>query len=85
MTENNNKDITTLKAELEESISVTSQVYQITKSSEIKNNISTLLQLLNQESYSYVLYIKNYIRNNVKDASSLKKALIEKIQANMGD
>jgi hypothetical protein len=85
MTENNNKDITTLKAELEESISVTSQVYQITKSSEIKNNISTLLQLLNQEAYSYVLDIKNYIRNNVKDASSLKKALIEKIQANMGD
>ena len=60
-------------------------VYQESKSYEIKTSISDLLHILNQESYSYVSNINTYIRNNVKDASFLKKSLIEKIQGNMGD
>lgn len=78
-------DINTMISSIESTISSNASIYQVLKSSQIKTNISYLLNIINQSAYSYVLDIKDFIRNNVKDASFLKKALIEKIQANMGD
>lgn len=78
-------DINTMISSIESTISSNVSIYQVSKSSQIKTNISYLLNIINQSAYSYVLDINDFIRNNVKDASFLKKALIEKIQANMGD
>lgn len=78
-------DINTMISSMESTISSNVSIYQVSKSSQIKTNISYLLNIINQSAYSYVLDINDFIRNNVKDASFLKKALIEKIQANMGD
>ena len=82
---NKKRDIETIRIELNEVSSTTVKIHQINRSQEIRNNLSSILQQINYESYSYVLGIENYIKNNVKDASSLKKAIIEKIHANMGD
>lgn len=78
-------DINTMISSIESTISSNVSIYQVSKSSQIKTNISYLLNIINQSAYSYVLDINDFIRNNVKDASFLKKSLIEKIQANMGD
>lgn len=78
-------DINTMISSMESTISSNVSIYQVSKSSQIKTNISYLLNIINQSAYSYVLDINDFIRNNVKDASFLKKSLIEKIQANMGD
>lgn len=59
--------------------------YQYSKSYEIRSNINNMLFNLNQETYSYILSMNEYIRNNIKDSSFLKKSLIEKIKGNMGD
>lgn len=80
-----NADIAELMTGIEKSMSVAAEPYQTGRSSEIRTNISYLLNNINQSSYSYVLYINDFIRNNVKDASFLRQSLIEKIQANMGD
>lgn len=85
MANTQNTDISVMISEIGSVLSTPVPVYQVSKSSEIKNNISSMLHSMNQESYSYVLDINDYIRNNVKDASFLKKSLIEKIQGNMGD
>ena len=84
-TNTQNTDITVISMDIENAMSTSVSVYQVLKSSEIKSNISSLLHIINQETYSYILDINNYIRNNVKDASFLKKSLIEKIHGNMGD
>jgi len=76
--------ISGLVSSLDGAMATNVPTYQYSKSYEIKSNISTLLHILNQESYSYVLNINDYIRNNIKDSSFLKKSLIEKIQGNMG-
>ena len=80
-----NTDIDEMISTIETKLSNNRNVYQSLKSSEIKTNISYILNVINQGAYSYVLDINNFIRNNVKDASFLKRALIEKIKANMGD
>ncbi len=86
-TEKNTRDteISEMITNIESSMSNEMPLYQSSVSSEIKNNISNILHIINQETYSYVLNMDHYIRNNIKDASFLKKSLIEKIQANMGD
>jgi hypothetical protein len=78
-------DISEMIYNIESTLSSNNEIYQMSKSSEIKTNLSYLLNIINQNAYSYVLDINDFIRNNVKDASFLKKLLIEKIQANMGD
>lgn len=60
-------------------------VYQISQSITIRESISEMLHAVNRETYGYVTNINEYIRNNIKDASFLKKALIEKIHGNMGE
>ena len=80
-----NTDITTMVSNIGTIMTTPVTVYQVLKSSEIKSSISTMLHNMNQETYSYVLDINTYIRNNVRDASFLKKSLIEKIHGNMGD
>lgn len=60
-------------------------VYQISQSTIIRESISEMLHAVNRETYGYVTNINEYIRNNIKDASFLKKALIEKIHGNMGE
>lgn len=80
-----NDNIANLILNLDDIISSDIVLYQVSKSSEIKNNIFSILQTVSQDAHSYVLNINRYIRNNVKDSSLLKKSMIEKIQANMGD
>jgi hypothetical protein len=78
-------DISSMISNIETKLSENKDIYQILRSSEIKTNISYILNVINQGAYSYVLDINDFIRNNIRDASFLKKTLIEKIQSNMGD
>ena len=83
--QNIDTDIANMISDIASVMSSNVKIYQETKSSEIKANISYVLNFINQRTYSYILNINEFIRNNVKDVSYLKKALIEKIHGNMGD
>ena len=84
-TQNIDTEIATMVSNISSALSSDIEIYQLLKSSEIKADISYTLNFINQKTYSYVLNINDFIRNNVKDVSYLRKALIEKIHGNMGD
>lgn len=78
-------DISALISNMETTMTSEVPILQISKSSELNNAIFNMLNIVNQETYSYAINIGDFIRNNIKDASFLKAALIEKIHKNMGD
>ena len=80
-----NSEVSLMISSIDNVMSTDVSIFQVSKSAEIRNSIATMLRILNQETYSYVLDINDYIRNNVKDASFLKRSFIEKIHGNMGD
>lgn len=60
-------------------------LYQVSRSINLREDLFAMLQVLNMNTYQYMLDIEDYIRDNIKDASFLKNSLIEKIKWNLGE
>lgn len=70
---------------VDSSETISAKLRQIERSQNLKTSIFEDLHMLNQGSYIFSLYVEDYMRNNIKDASLLKNVLREKVLANLGD